>query len=84
MILYESGTTDFSKNGLGFLHNVLTANVVDTINDEYSLTFSYPINEPMSNEIIEGRIVKCKVSDGSYQCFVIKNIVKTYTEMSVY
>ena len=83
MILYETGTTDFSKNGLGFLTDVISASVVDSINDEYSLTFSYPINSLMSDEIKEGRIVKCKVADGSNQCFIIKNITKTYKEMSV-
>lgn len=83
MILYETGTTDFSKNGLGFLNDVISANVIDAINGEYSLTFEYPIDSTMSNEIKEGRIVKCKVADGSYQCFIIKNIVKTYEEMTV-
>lgn len=83
MILYEAGTTDFTKNGLGYLSNVLSASVVDSINGEYTLTFTYPINGLMSDEIVEGRIVKCKVADGSMQCFIIKNIEKTYQEMSV-
>ena len=81
MILYEQGTTDFSKNGLGFLNNVLNANVVEKLNGEYTLTFDYPLNETLSNELIEERIVKCKVSDGTNQCFIIKNVVKTYEKM---
>ncbi len=83
MILYEKGTTDFSKNGLGFLNNVLSASVTEELNGEYSLTFDYPLNETLSNELIEERIVKCNVSDGTQQCFIIKNVVKTYEKMTI-
>ena len=83
MILYEKGTTDFTKNGLGYLTDVLNAKVVDELNGEYSLTFDYPINAINSNELIEGRLVKCKVSDGTQQCFIIKNIVKTYDKITI-
>lgn len=83
MILYEKGTTDFSKNGLGYLNNVISANVVEELNGNYSLTFDYPLNETLSNELIEERIVKCKVSDGTNQCFIIKNVVKTYEKMTI-
>ena len=83
MILYEKGTTDFTKNGLGYLTNVLSASVIDTLNGEYSLKFEYPMNDILSNEIIEERIVKCKVSDGTQQCFIIKNVAKTYDKLVV-
>ena len=63
MILYEKGTTDFTRNGLGFLNNVLKAQITEELNGEYSLVFEYPINETLSNDIIEERIVKCKVSE---------------------
>ena len=83
MILYEKGTTDFSRNGLGYLNNVLNAKITEELNGEYSLTFDYPLNELLSNELIEERIVKCKVSDGTNQCFIIKNVVKTYEKMTI-
>ena len=83
MILYEKGTTDFSRNGLGFLNNVISAKVTEELNGEYSLIFDYPLNELLSNELIEERIVKCKVSDGTNQCFIIKNVVKTYEKMTI-
>ena len=83
MVLYEKGTTDFSKNGLGFLNNVLNASVVEELNGEYSLTFDYPLNETLSSELKEERIVKCKVFDGTNQCFIIKNVVKTYEKMTI-
>ncbi len=83
MILYEKGTTNFTKNGLGYLNNILNARVTEELNGEYSLIFEYPINETLSNEIVEERIVKCNVSDGTQQCFIIKNIVKTYEKMTI-
>lgn len=83
MILYEKGTTDFSRNGLGYLNNVLSAKITEELNGEYSLVFDYPLNELLSNELIEERIVKCKVSDGTNQCFIIKNVVKTYEKMTI-
>jgi phage minor structural protein len=75
---------DFSRNGLGYLPNVLNAYVTDEINGEYSLTFEYPIEDRMASEIVEDRIVKCKVADGSNQCFIIKKIQKNFDKMNVY
>lgn len=83
MILYEEGTTNFTRNGLGYINDVLSAKVVDELNGEYSLTFEYPTLGVMSDELLEGRIVKCNVSDGTQQCFIIKNIVKTYDKMTI-
>lgn len=83
MILYEKGTTDFTRNGLGYINDVISAKVVDELNGEYSLTFDYPTIGIMSDELLEGRIVKCKVSDGTQQCFIIKNIVKKFDKMTI-
>ncbi|MBO7734180.1 MAG: phage tail protein, partial [Methanobrevibacter sp.] len=83
MILYEEGTTNFTRNGLGYINDVLSAKVVDELNGEYSLTFEYPTLGVMSDKLLEGRIVKCNVSDGTQQCFIIKNIVKTYDKMTI-
>lgn len=83
MILYEEGTTNFTRNGLGYINDVLSAKVIDELNGEYSLTFEYPTLGVMSDELLEGRIVKCNVSDGTQQCFIIKNIVKTYDKMTI-
>lgn len=83
MILYEEGTTNFTRNGLGYINDVLSAKVVDELNGEYSLTFEYPTLGIMSDELLEGRIIKCKVSDGTEQCFVVKNIVKKFDKMTI-
>lgn len=83
MILYEEGTTNFTRNGLGYLNDVLTAKVTEELNGEYSLDFEYPTLSTMSNELKEGRIVKCKVSNGTMQCFIIKKVTKTYDKMTI-
>ena len=83
MILYEKGTTNFTRNGLGYLNNVISASVTEELNGEYSLVFDYPLNEALSNELKEERIIKCKVSNGTQQCFIIKNVVKTYEKMTI-
>ena len=83
MILYEKGTTDFTRNGLGFLNNVITAKITEELNGEYSLVFEYPLDELLSNDLIEERIVKCQVADGTKQCFIIKNVEKTYEKIRV-
>lgn len=75
---------DFSRNGLGYLNNVLSSQITDEINGEYSLTFEYPMSEPMASEIVEDRYVKEKVADGTSQIFVIRKIQKDFDKMSVY
>ena len=74
---------DISKNGLGYLNNVLNAKVTEELNGDYQLVFDYPLNDTLSNELIEERIVKCQVADGTQQCFIIKNVVKTYDKMTI-
>ena len=65
MIIYNSNETDFTHNGLGFLTDIINANVVDALNGEYSLSFEYPTNAKMCEYLVEGNIVKCEVADGA-------------------
>ncbi len=83
MIIYESNTTDFTYNGKGYLNDIISANVVDTLNGDYSLTFEYPTNAKLSEYLVEGNYVKCKVADGSQQIFIITNVVKTFDTLKV-
>lgn len=83
MIIYNSNATDFTHNGLGFLTDVINANVIDALNGEYTLNFEYPTSSKMCKYLIEGNIVKCKVADGSQQLFTITNVVKTYKTYKV-
>lgn len=83
MIIYDKTETNFTTNGLGFLTDVISANVVDQLNGEYTLTFEYPMNAKNGDKLIEDNIVKCKVADGTQQLFIITNVVKTYQTYKV-
>lgn len=83
MFIYESTETNFTNNGLGYLKDVLSANVNDKLNGDYSLTFEYPMNAKLNEYIVEGNYIKCKVADGTYQVFMITNVVKTFDTLKV-
>ena len=78
MFIYENTETNFTNNGLGYLKDIISASVVDTLNGDYSLSFEYPMGAKLSEYLVEGNYVRCKVSDGTYQIFMITNVVKTF------
>lgn len=83
MNIYLSTEDDFAHNGLGFLTDILKASITNNLNGDYSLYFEYKINGHLNEYIKNENIVKCKVSDGSKQLFVIKNVVKTFDLIQV-
>lgn len=83
MNIYLSTTTEFNNNGLGFLTDVLSANVIEELNGQYQLSFSYPSNGKLSEYIVEENIVKCKVADGTYQLFRINQVKKDFNTIQV-
>ena len=84
MKIYLQNETDFTKNGLGFLTDVLEADVVEELNGDYYLTFSYVLNGNLSEYLVQENIVKCPVAGGTEQLFRIKRVVKDYTTIDVY
>lgn len=84
MNIYLKNETKFDNNGLGFLTDIISANVTDEINGEYSLSLEYPINGRLSEYLVEENFIKCKVADGSKQTFIIKNATKTFDKIKVY
>lgn len=84
MNIYLQNETNFNNNGLGFLSDVLSANVVEELNGDYYLNFIYQQDGQLSEYLVEENIIKCKVSDGSKQLFRIKRVVKDYTTIEVY
>lgn len=84
MKIYASNTTDFTNNGLGFLTDVLSANVVEELNGDYYLTFNYVLNGALSEYLVQDNIVQCKVEGGSNQLFRIKRVTKDFTKIEVY
>lgn len=84
MNIYESNTSNFNNNGLGFLTDLLTANVTENLNGDMFLEFTYPINGILNEYLVQENIVKCNVGYNNYQLFRIKRVVKSYTQISVY
>lgn len=84
MNIYQDNTTNFNNNGLGFLTDIISAEVVDELNGEYSLTIEYPINGQLAEYLVEENYIKCKVADGTKQIFIIKNVEKTFDTIKVY
>lgn len=84
MKIYNSTETNFDNNGLGFLSDLMDANVVENLNGDMYLDFIYPIGGRNSEYIVENNIVKCNVSNDNEQLFRIKRVVKTYTQIEVY
>ena len=84
MKIYLQNETDFTKNGLGYLTDVITAEVVEELNGEYYLTFEYLLNGLLSEYLVQENIVKCRVENGSEQLFRIKRVIKDFTKIEVY
>ncbi len=84
MKIYESNTTDFTNNGLGFLTDILSATVVEELNGDYYLTFNYVLNGALSEYLVQDNIVQCKVEGGTNQLFRIKRVTKDFTKIEVY
>ena len=84
MKIYESNETNFTTNGLGFLTDVIEAQVIEELNGDYYLTFSYVLNGALSEYLVQDNIVGCKVEGGSTQLFRIKRVIKDFTTIEVY
>lgn len=71
-ILYESGTTNFSNNGMGVLADCIKCEVTEKRNGVYDVEFHYPITGVRYADIQEGRIICVSHDDtGDVQPFII-------------
>lgn len=84
MKIYLQNETDFTKNGLGFLTDILDAQVVEELNGDYYLNISYVLDGSLNEYLVQDNIIQCQVADGSKQLFRIKRVVKTFTTIEVY
>lgn len=84
MNIYLSSETNFENNGLGFLNDCTKANVYETLNGDYYLELSYPINGNLNQYLIEENIIKCNVGNNNYQLFKITRITKDFSLIKVY
>ena len=83
MNIYESNTTDFENNGLGFLTDLLSAYVTESLSNEYLLTIEYPLNGNNSEYLVEENVIKSNVGNNNYQLFRIKYIEKNFRTIKV-
>ena len=83
--LHKVNSTDFlENNGLGILKDCTSAEVIEEINGEFSITIEYPTTGHLYKEIIEERILVSDVGYGNQQAFRIKNINETLTSKKIY
>ena len=84
MNIYLQNESNFNNNGLGFLTDIMSANVLEELNGDYYLDLVYKIDGHLSEYLVEENIIKCEVANGSKQLFRIKRIVKDFTQIEVY
>ena len=64
-ILYESGETVFTNNGIGMLSDILSCYATEERNGVFELEFKYPITGQFFSYIETDCIVKAKVNETS-------------------
>lgn len=84
MNIYNSTETTFTRNGLGFLTDCISAYVTESLNGDCVLELEYPLNSKMSEYLVEGNIIKTNVGNDNYQLFRIYKATKTFDTINVY
>ena len=84
MNIYLQNESTFTNNGLGFLTDIMSAEVTEELNGDYILNLTYKLDGHLSEYLVEENIIKCQVADGSKQLFRIKRVVKDFTVIEVY
>lgn len=83
--LHKAKSTDFlENNGIGILKDCTSAEVIEEINGEFSITIEYPEKGYLYNEIEEDKIIVSDIGYGEPQAFRIKNIEETLTNKKIY
>jgi len=84
MNIYASNETNFERNGLGFLTDCIKANVIESLNGDYVLQLTYPLDTSMSEYLVEDNIIKTNVGNDNYQLFRIDRVTKDFDVIEVY
>ena len=84
MNIYLSTETSFENNGLGFLTDCISALVSESLNGDYVLNITYPLNGKLNEYLIEGNIIKSNVGNNNYQLFRIARVNKDFNQIEVY
>ena len=82
-ILYESNTTDFNNNGLGFIKNCTKCKVVEVRNGLYELELEMLTNDRLANNIAVGMFLKVRANPhDNLQIFEIYQMSVTDTKIT--
>lgn len=82
-ILYPTGETDFTSNGLGRLADATDCSVTEERNGAYELAMTYPVTGVHFDEIRHSRIIYAEPADGKRaQPFRIYSISKPLNGMT--
>ena len=84
MNIYLSNETNFERNGVGFLTDLIRAKVTESLNGDYILEIEYPIDGLLSEYLVEDNVLKSNVGNENYQLFRIKQVTKDFTTIKVY
>ena len=84
MNIYLSNETNFERNGVGFLTDLISAKVTESLNGDYILEIEYPIDGILAEYLIEDNILKSNVGNDNYQLFRIKQVTKDFKTIKVY
>ena len=80
LVIYNKDTTEFNNLGLGVLRDIKSEpEITEVLNGQYNLEFEYIKDGWLSEEIIEGNIIKC-----NGQAFRIRDIKKNIKDGSIY
>lgn len=83
--LYDEDTKDFKNNGEYILNNIITDDNIEWgLHDQWSLTFSIPVNNPLGITISPNQIVKAPTPNfDEPQLFYINYVERTLDEIEV-
>ena len=82
-ILYESNTTDFNNNGLGFIKNCTKCKVVEVRNGLYELELEMLTNDRLAGSIADSMFLKAKANPHDKpQIFEIYQMSVTNTKIT--
>ena len=62
-ILYEQNEQIFDTNGMGVLHDAISAEVTEVRNAEFELELKYPVGGEWAKELTQNRYILVKPND---------------------
>lgn len=76
-ILYDTGESLFTSNGIGRLRDMIACEVTEERNGVYECDFSYPVDGAHFDEIVPGRVIACTHDEtGAVEPFDIVSYTK--------